>query len=138
MIEEKIHELLRAHPTGVLASVAADGTPEAAAVGFSHDPNDMTLLVGTNCSSRKFANLQKNPNVALVIGIEGQETLQYEGTVVVAKKEELDDRLKRHFAKVPRARRFENDKGQTYLVISPTWIRYTNYELAEPIYERRF
>ena len=52
---------------GVLATVALDGSPEAALMGVVTTP-ELELIFDTVKSSRKYPNLKNNPRVAWVIG----------------------------------------------------------------------
>lgn len=65
------HELafLRAQRLARLATVDPDGAPQNNPVGFFHDPQDGTFVIGGHDlgSTRKFRNVTKNPHVALVI-----------------------------------------------------------------------
>lgn len=126
--------LLDDHQTCVIASVDTEGKPEAATVGFSHN-SKFEILIGTNLSTRKYKNITSNPNVALVIGVTGKSTVQLEGTAseIIPTDQQLDE----HYEKVPQARRFEKQEGQRYFLIKPTWLRLTDYSLADPIYETR-
>ncbi len=120
--------------TCVIATVDQNGLPEAATVGFSHD-DSFVFLIGTNKKSRKYANLTSNPACALVIGLEGSQTVQVEGSAEEVDAQTIEKRLEHHYDKVPTARRFQSDEGQTYFLITPTWLRHTNYANPEPIFE---
>lgn len=124
---QQIHEFLNSHQTCVLASVNIDGQPQAATVGFSHDDN-FQVLIATNQSSRKYANIINNHKVAIVVGFEGAVTVQYEGLAEEKTAEELGEKLEKHYQKVPGAKKFSSEEGQTYFLITPTWLRY--YDLA--------
>lgn len=130
-----VKKFLDEHTTCVLATVASDGTPQAATVGFSVDES-FSLLVGTNKKSRKYQNIANSKNVAVVVGFSGDKTVQIEGTVT--KEIPLSDvRVAQHYEKVPGAKRFKDYEGQTYLMVVPTWLRLTDYSSAGPIYETR-
>lgn len=124
---QQIHEFLNSHQTCVLASVNGEDQPQAATVGFSHDDN-FRVLIATNQSSRKYANIISNHKVAIVVGIEGSVTVQYEGLAEEKTTEELGEMLEKHYQKVPGASKFASEQGQTYFLITPSWLRY--YDLA--------
>ncbi len=72
---------MRGHSLAVEASVSPSGAPQAAVVGFvvSHR---VEILFDTVESSRKAANLRREPKIAFVIGglTDGDErTVRYEG-----------------------------------------------------------
>lgn len=127
-------EFLSQHETCVLATVKADGTPQAATVGFSHNEK-FEVLIGTNKKSRKYQNLIERPNIAMVVGFEGAKTVQLEGTAKEVSPTE--DRLKAHYDKVPGAMKFKDQEGQTYFEITSTWLRFTDYTAENPIFETR-
>jgi general stress protein 26 len=124
-LQQKILEFLKTHKDCVISTVSPENTPEAATVGFSEN-DDLTLTIGTSRDSRKFANIANNPRVAVVVGFSGNITVQYEGVARELADPELSARLAAHFIKVPEAQKY-NDPSQTYLTITPTWVRYTNY-----------
>lgn len=137
MNKAKLHSFLNEQPTCVVARVNSSGGPSAATVGFSHDEN-FTFLIATNRTTRKYKDLSKNPKVALVIGFQMPLTVQVEGMAQTMTVAELGSRLEQHFQKVPTARRFASDEGQSYIVITPTWLRYVdmkdtteNFEIEE-------
>lgn len=129
-------EFLKSHQTCVIATVGVDESPEAATIGFSHD-DQWTFFIGTNSSSRKYANLLSNPKCAFVVGFEGTETVQFEGTAIIADKQIVEDRLAQHLDKVEAAKRFVDQPGQVWFVVTPTWLRHTDFKLPEPIFETK-
>lgn len=122
--------------TCVIATIDGSGQPEAATVGFSVD-DDFTLLIATNQKTRKAANLAKNNKIALVVGVEGPKTLQLEGCAEKIDMQENQDRIKLHFEKVPGAKKFSGESGQNYYLITPTWLRFTDYTRDNPIFETK-
>ncbi len=131
-----VRQFLDEHDTCVLATVNADGKPQSATVGFSIDEN-WGILIGTNKNTRKYKNLEHNPNVALTIGVVGSKTVQYEGIAKELTIEELGARLKEYFSKVPASKKFLDAEGQRYFIITPTWLRFTDYTAPEPIFETK-
>lgn len=68
---------------GVVATVSAAGHPEAALVGLTA-LDDGTLIFDSHQSFRKVANLQAASTVAVVVGLDGQVSVQVEGTARIA------------------------------------------------------
>ncbi len=134
--KKKILEFLNAHDCCVIATTDNDGKPEAATVGFSAT-DDLKLTIGTYRGTRKFANLQTNSKVAVVVGFSGDITIQYEGVARELTEPKLSERLKVHHAKLPSALKYRDHTDQTYLLIDPTWIRYTNYANNPDVEELR-
>lgn len=122
---DEVTKFLNQHETCVLATVDSNGQPQAATVGFSH-ADDMSILIGTNKSSRKYQNLKNNSKVAIVVGFEGAVTFQYEGVAEEKDTEEISERIEKHFQKVPMAKKFAEESGQTWFIIKPTWLRYSD------------
>ena len=127
--ESKILDFINEQAECVLATVNEHGSPQAATVGFSATP-DLVLTIGTSNTSRKYQNILRNPHVAVVIGFEGNVTVQIEGVAHQLIGEELKNRLKVHFQKLPDVERFNEEPDQVYIAIEPRWARYTNY--AQP------
>lgn len=131
-----IKSFLEDFNTCVISTVDKNCKPEAATVGFSCDEN-MRIVICTNTKTRKAVNMRNNPSVALVVGFEGSCTLQYEGTVNKTTLSELGLRLEQHYKKIPSARRFGEDKDQGYYLITPTWLRFTDYTKKPTTFETK-
>ena len=58
---------LRKHRLCVQASVAAEGGPQAAVVGYAVSDR-LELIFDTLASTRKAENLRRDPRIALVVG----------------------------------------------------------------------
>jgi PPOX class probable F420-dependent enzyme len=123
-------DFLALHRMAVLATVAADGSPECALVSYAARGGE--LIFGTDSTTRKYANLKRSPRVAVVVGHEAPRTLQYEGTA-----EELSGARERELAALLLARHPETaafvsvPTARTFLV-SPRWMRLTDYSTTPP------
>ncbi len=122
---EKVHKFLNGQQTCVIARVNPAGGASAATVGFSHDEK-LQIIIASKNFTRKVNDIRQNSNVAIVFGFEMPITVQYEGVAKEVAKDELGEKLARHFEKVPAAKRFADDPRETYLLITPTWLRYRN------------
>jgi hypothetical protein len=130
-------DFISSHRMAVLATSAPDGGPSAALVSYA--AKGALLIVGTDGTTRKYANLKADPRVALVIGLSAPKTLQYEGEATElhgdAAREHAALLLDRHpetavFVSVPTARTF---------LITPRWVRLTDYSSVPPeVFELRF
>src|SRR5687768_17324726 len=78
MTRDQLVSFIRKHRWGVEASVAAGGHPQAAVVGVAVT-DALELVFDTLDSTRKCANLRRDPRVAFVIGWDEACTVQYEG-----------------------------------------------------------
>jgi pyridoxine/pyridoxamine 5'-phosphate oxidase len=132
--KDEFYAFLRQHRYGVISTVTPDGAPEAALVGVATMP-DLSLIFETIETTRKFANLRRNPRVAMVIGWGGERTLQYEG---VADARDDDDLSDSYYAVLPESRGHAGWPGLTYVRIRPRWIRLSSYGPAWNVEEFRF
>ena len=115
----------------VLATVNSESAPEAAIVGFSVD-QDLEVLFGTSKTTRKYANLQQNPRVAITIG-DYKAEIQYEGT---AKEIDLHEAEQR-FGATPGIEKYREDLNQTWWLTTPQWLRLTVHETPNRVVEAR-
>jgi general stress protein 26 len=135
MTTEFLYNFISKHRYAVLSTVSADGHPEASLVGFAVTP-DLKLIFDTVTSSRKYKNLIKNSSIALVIGWEGEQTIQYEGRAEIPTPRNLNELLATYFNAFPDGKeRKESWKDITYFMVVPTWIRYSDYNIPQVIEE---
>ena len=133
----ELYGFLTAARYGVLSTVSRDGAPEAALVGFA-PTQDLELIFETINTTRKYANMQRNPRVAAVIGWEGEKTLQYEGIADEPDEYAVAELKKIYFALLPENRGHDGWPGLTYMRIRPLWIRLSNYGRPWSVEEFRF
>ena len=124
--KQALLDFIHGYDLCVLSTTDKKGNPESALVGFSEN-GEFELLVGTPTSSRKYANIKANPNVSAVIGWNDGICVQYEGTAhELQEGRELAGYLQNHFAKLPGAKRYRDNPEQSYILIKPKWLRYTD------------
>jgi general stress protein 26 len=133
----ELYRFLTASRYGVLSTVADNGAPEAALVGFAATP-DLELIFETIDTTRKYANIRRNPRVAAVIGWEGEKTLQYEGIADEPDESAVVELKKTYFAILPENANHDGWPGLTYMRIRPRWIRLSNYGKPWSIEEFHF
>lgn len=109
----------------VLATVDPDGRPEAAFVAYGDTP-DGRIVIGTSNQSRKYANIRNLGSAAVVVGLEGSESVQLEGGIRILDSEEYDEYIDYHFSKNPDAERYRHKSDQAYLLFIPQWARYVD------------
>lgn len=124
-LQKHIEQLLAKTNLMTISTLAADGRPQAAVVEFAHTP-ELEIILDTYNTSRKYANLQRDPRAALVIGWDDRVTVQYEGLAEEPTGAELERCKDIYFAKNPRAKNWEHEPTIAYLKITPTWIRYSD------------
>ncbi len=122
--KKRIMEFMGENILTVISTIDMDGNkPESAVIAFAQTEN-FELIFGTLAISRKYKNLQKNPNVSFVIGWNAETgTVQYEGTA-----KELSDEESPAYAQIlanknPRAGRYITKKSPRLFLVKPTWIR---------------
>jgi uncharacterized pyridoxamine 5'-phosphate oxidase family protein len=129
---------VRERGLGVVATLGPRGTPQAAVVAvLATDRGE--VLFGTERRSRKFANIQQQPAVALAIGWGDDEVgVQCEGIADEPSGADLDRCLKTYLDRFPRERRLV-DNGRLGLVrVRPNWIRYDDPRPASRRFEETF
>ncbi|HWU24188.1 MAG TPA: pyridoxamine 5'-phosphate oxidase family protein, partial [Candidatus Paceibacterota bacterium] len=79
-LKERILAFMGANKLTVISTVDTEtNKPEAAVIAFA-EKDTLELVFGTSNTSRKYKNLNTNPNVSFVIGWTDEfGTIQYEG-----------------------------------------------------------
>lgn len=111
---------VRQEQHGVVATVSSDSAPEAALVGLAA-LDDGTLIFDSPAGYRKIRNLAANDRVAVVIGTDGDVSVQVEGTASVAVGEELQRLGAAYVAQFPGSRALAD--GFAVVGIRPSWVR---------------
>ena len=127
-------DFMRSHSIGVETSVSSSGVPQAAVVGFVVTEH-FEIFFDTVDSTRKAANLRKNPQIAFVIGgfSEGDErTVQFQGIVDEPEGSELGGLKELYFRRFPDGRERLKWPGLVYFRARPTWIRFSDLTQAPP------
>lgn len=124
-IKKKILEHMSKQKLTVISTIHADqSAPESACIGFTETEN-LEIVFGTSNQSRKYKNIQSNPNVAFVIGWTfGQPTVQYEGMARELTSEEAEGHSTVMAIKNKQSEKFRNRPDQRYFLVTPKWIRY--------------
>jgi len=139
--EKRMINFLKREHLMVISTINKEGAPESAVVGYTETPN-LEIIFCTFNTTRKYANLKKNPHVSLVIGWDVDEkiTIQYEGVAEeVIDTNELDKHKKLHIAKRPKREKHVYDSRERCFKVKPKWIRYSHLSKdPEEIFELRF
>lgn len=124
-IKEKVLNIIRDHKIGVLSSVE-NNKPHSRYMTFFND--ELTLYTPTSGKTEKIDEIEKNPNVHILIGYDneglGDSYLEISGTSKVNDSQELKDKLwNESFEEW-----FEGPKDPNYLIlqIKPESIRLMN------------
>lgn len=136
-IEEKLLQELESmnQPLGVVSTVNEHASPESASLYYVHD-SSFNLFFITRKGSRKYQNIEKNPNVSFVITSENSPlTIQLEGTagLVTEAKEESEYfpklvALASAHTAIPPVSQI-NGSEMVFVKITPRWIRSGNFEV---------
>jgi general stress protein 26 len=125
VLQSSIAAFLATEPHGVISTVHENGSVESALVAFSETP-ELHITIGTDQGTRKFANILREPRVAFVVTDNELLEVQLEGRARVTSGDEHETCKERHLAKNPKTAKYANDPGQRFIVIEPTWIRFTD------------
>lgn len=134
--KEQLSEWLDKQMLLTIASNGADGYPNAATVGFSHN-DAYEFVIITDKDSRKAHNIASDSKVALTVtSLEDRYTLQLHGTARQIDWDEFEKYSEHHYAKLPFSLPFKDIPGQTPFVISPVYMRFSDvsvrpWELTE-------
>jgi PPOX class probable F420-dependent enzyme len=131
MTRTELVVFLRGHRLAVEATVAPDGQPQAAVVGFAVSDR-LEIVFDTVASSRKYQNLRRDPRIALVIGWDGEITAQVEGVADFPTGDELDRIRECYFVAYPDGRDRLSWPGITHVRVRPPWIRYSDFTQDPP------
>ena len=134
MDQSDLVAFLRQYPLAVQASAAVGGGVQAAVVGIAVS-DELEVVFDTVESSRKVANLRRDPRIALVIAgtiIGDERTVQYEGLADEPTGDDLARLQELYFAVFPDGRERAGRPGITYLRARPSWIRYIDFGADPP------
>ena len=133
MKHDVLLRFLRDHRLAVQASVAPNGAPQAAVVGYAVS-DDLEIVFDTVESTRKYHNLSTDPRIALVIGW-GEATAQIEGLVDFPQGPDLEHLREVYFAAYPDGRDRLSWPGITYVRVRPRWVRFSDFSQEPPAIE---
>jgi hypothetical protein len=129
---DELLSFMRAQRWAVEASVSGDGAPQAAVVGVAIT-DAFELVFDTLGDTRKAQNLRHRPKIALVLGWDDAQTVQYEGIADEPTGDELARIKRAYFARFPDGPEREGWKGIAYFRVRPTWIRYSDFRGPAPV-----
>ena len=124
MKKEDVLKFVKSHSLAVVSTIDGD-KPQAAVVEYG-ELDDLTIIIDTLMTSRKYTNLQTNQNVAVVIGWDDNKTLQIDGVAKELSGEELDRAKRAYIIKNPRAKKWADKPEIAYFAIKPYWLRYSD------------
>ena len=138
-IKNKIREFIKELRLCVISTVHADqNTPESACIAFAETEN-LELIFGTSNLSRKYKNIQANPDISFVIGWDPSTgTVQYEGVAQELGESETESYKEMMLLKNKQTEKFRTRSDQRYFIVTPTWIRLVLHTKPDTIHEIMF
>ena len=127
-------QFLRSRRYAVQSSLHPSGAPQSAVVGIAVS-DDFEIVFDTLATSRKGQNLRRRGDIAFVIGsLEGKDerTVQYEGRADEPTGAERARLTELYFGVFPDGRERQKWPGLTYIRATPTWLRYSDYNVDPP------
>lgn len=127
-------EFLRSRRYAVQSSLHPSGAPQSAIVGIAVS-DDFEVVFDTLATSRKGQNLRRRAEIAFVMGsLEGHDerTVQYEGRADEPTGAERARLTELYFSVFPDGRERQKWPGLTYMRATPTWLRYSDYNVDPP------
>jgi uncharacterized pyridoxamine 5'-phosphate oxidase family protein len=124
---------MRRHPLAVEATLSLEGAPQAAVIGVVVS-DELEVFFDTLATSRKYANLKRDPRVALVMGWDLDEgcTLQLEGCADEPLGDELQRLQRLYFAAFPDGVERQAWPEIAYVRVRPSWLRFSDFRTAPP------
>lgn len=128
---------LDTHRVGVLAVLQPSGEPHAAVMHFSVNPAGPELYFSTDRNSVKVSGLGQQDAAAFATGWSEEDwtTIQLRGTLRAAVSSELESIHARHYKKHPQSEAFRDDPDTVFLILRPTWLRYSDLSVLPAIIE---
>jgi hypothetical protein len=130
-LQSFLHSFLVRYRYGVVSSLSSQGSPQSALVGIAVTP-ELEIVFDTVKSSRKYPNLVQRPSCSVVVGWNGEQTAQMDGTAFEPKAPELRRYQDVYFATWPDGPERLSWPGIAYFVVRPKWIRYSDYDQTPP------
>ena len=114
----------------VLATATKIGQPHLSIMRYVIR-QDLEVILSTHEGSRKWKNLQENPNVALAFGTTFDELyIQMAGTAqFVIRYGKLEKEVQEYFSENKLREEFSDDPNIVYLVVKPRWVRITDFSV---------
>jgi hypothetical protein len=125
MTQAELCAFLRKHRLAVISTIGPE-SPQAAVIGIAVTET-LDIIFDTLSTSRKYANLRADPRIALAIGWDGAETVQYEGVADLPDGADLDACKQTYFATWPDGPEREKWPDIAYVRIRPRWVRYSDF-----------
>ncbi len=125
MTRDEILAFVRSQKLGVVSTVNAEGAPQSAVVGYAAT-DAFELVFDTLGDTRKAVNLRARDAVSFALW-SGERTVQIDGIADEPSGDELGRLRDAYLSVWPDGRERMAWPGITWVRITPTWIRYTDF-----------
>lgn len=125
----RVAQFLRRARHWTVSTTGADGAPHAAVVGVAVG-DDLRCVFDTLSTTRKAANLARDPRVAMVMWA-GAATAQLEGRAEITKG--AGPAQTTYFATFPDGPERAAWPDLVYVTVRPTWLRITDFAGPAPV-----
>ena len=95
-MKNKAIEILEQHRLMAIATIRADGWPQNTMVGFAHE--DILIYFVISRQSQKFANIERDNRVSLVVGRDFHDPATIKALSIAARADEVRDAKQRERA----------------------------------------
>ncbi|WP_435735907.1 pyridoxamine 5'-phosphate oxidase family protein [Cellulosimicrobium sp. PMB13] len=123
---------VRAHGDGVVSTLGPDGAPQAAYLALTATDRG-ELVLDARATSRKVANVRRDPRVAVVVGGADGTTLQAEGVADLPGGAERDRCAAAYAAAFPQFAASLADDGIVVARVTLTWARHGDFRGAAAV-----
>lgn len=131
MTRAELVHLLREDRLAVVSTVAVDGGPQSAVVGFGIS-DGLEIVFDTLEQTRKAANLRRDPRISVVIGWDRDRTAQIDGLADFPTGAELQRIQAVYFQAYPDGRDRLAWAGITHVRVRPRWVRWSDFTRRPP------
>ena len=130
MTRDELRDFLRGVKYAVVATTAADGSPQAAVVGIAVG-EECEVVFDTLADTHQAHTLRRAPRVAITAW-EGGRTAQLEGVADEPRGQERDAALSVYFTSFPDGRERLGWPGITHFRVRPKRARYSDFSGSAP------
>ncbi len=127
MTRAELVAFLRRNDHGVVATLAADGSPQSAVVGLAVS-DGLELVFDALAETRKVQNVRRDRRVSVTVW-EGEQTAQLDGLADEPKGAERERLLAVYLQAFPDGRERLSWPGLTHVRIRPTWARFSDFSV---------
>lgn len=128
---QNVAQFVAAQQLAVVATLCADGAPQAALVGIALTDR-FELVFDSIETTRKIGNLRRDQRVALVIGgtMQDERTVQVDGLADEPQGDEGERIRDAYLDRWPAGRDRLSWPGITHVRITPRWLRFSDWRAA--------